>query len=230
MSNTTISDAFDLDTSTTAISDSERFQMEKLEKRSKFSFLLASISHLVLLKSVNCIDKYTCSKLSSWFFHSIACAWELAGEQSSKNGGDNPPDESEEERNERQFREQFPDHRKDFTNLIQVTEASAAGEEFDDNMSESDNEEELFVQNIHISDQESNLLAELHHTFYSSTSEINNAHRAKTFHLMYSAGALLNHKISRNLGSQFESEKFNAHCLAIALNGTSHANLVCIIG
>ena len=44
-----------------------------------------------------------CSKLSSWFFHSIARAWELAGEQSSKNGGDNPPDESEEERNERQF-------------------------------------------------------------------------------------------------------------------------------
>ena len=42
---------------------------------------------------------------------------------------------------------------------------------------------------------------------------------------MYSAGALLNHKISRHLGSQFESENFNAHCLAIALNnGASHAN------
>ena len=50
VSNTTISDAFDLDTSIAAISDSERFQMEKLGKRSKFSFLLASISHLVLLK------------------------------------------------------------------------------------------------------------------------------------------------------------------------------------
>ncbi len=221
-----ISDALDMDIDTESYSDSDRLQMDKLGKRSKFSFLLASISHLVLLKNVNCVDQSIYSKLSSSLFHSIAHAWELAGEQSSANRSDDSPDETEEERNERQFREQFPNHRKEFSKLIKVTEAAAAGEEFEDNMADSDDgDDELFVEKIHITDQESNLLAELHHIFYSGTNtEINDTYRAKTFHLMYSAGALLNHKITRQLCSQTESEKFNAHCLAIALNGSTQLN------
>ena len=218
-----ISDAFDFDVQESS-SDHDKFQLVKLGKRSKFSFLLATISHLVLLKAVNCVDRKTWTKKSSWLFHLIARAWELAGDKASLKNDDSP-DETEDEKNKRQFREQFPDHRKEFSKLIEVTEASAAGEEIEDTMSES-NDERLFVEMIHISDKESNLLAELHYTLYSGNVQVNEGFRTKIFEMMYSAAGLLNHKLSRSDCSQSVIQNFSAHCLAIALNGTRQANSI----
>jgi midasin (ATPase involved in ribosome maturation) len=208
-----ISDAFD----SHDMIDSHEVQIQKLGKRCKFSYLMASLSHLVLLKTANIPKEDDWIKLSSLLFGSMARAWDLAGEQSM----DEEPgrEESEEERNEREYRDHFPDHRKDFTKIIEATEVAASGQYEDVSEDEEESNDDIIVDNVSISDQESNLLAELHFAMYSQKgAALNDSSRIQAFVQMYTAGALINHVTARSHVMQSECNRFNAHCFALSLN------------
>ena len=197
---------------------SEITQLKKIGNRSKFSCLMATLSHLTLMKSANIVKQVDIIKISSWLLGSISRAWDLAGENhGSGNTGSSSQEESEEERNEREFREQFPDHGKDFTKIIEKTEAVAAGEDIEEDDAEIDSG--FVVNNVSISDQESNFLAELHYCLYSNIRTTSmDTRRTQAFTMMYMAASHLNHITSRSNASKSERNRFNAHCFALGLN------------
>lgn len=133
-----ISDAFDCHNMKQA---DEQQGGEKMVKKCKFSFLMASLSHLFLLKSANLLKHETWVKYSSWLFGSISKAWNLASEKQVL-------DESEEERNERQYREHVPDHGKEFAKIFESAENP------DEDLSEdaTDRDDDAIVDNVSISD------------------------------------------------------------------------------
>ncbi len=208
-----IAEAFESQYSTLS---GEKF-MSKLAKKSKFSFLMATLSHLELMKSVGIPKNSDLVKVSSGLFASIARAWDLATDLSvSKNTDKSVLDENEEERNQREFREHFPDHGKDFTKIIETVEAEAAGEDIDQNDDQNDNA--VFVENITISDHESTLLAEMHYSLYSKRKVVpTDLNRTQTFSLMYTAASLLNNLTSRSNTIKSENIRLNGHCFALGL-------------
>ena len=191
-------------------------QMKKIAKKTMYSFLMATLSHLIIMKSAYIVNQFDSIRSAAWLFGSISRAWASAAEKNAIDINTSTKEESEEEKNERELREQFPDHGKAFNKIIETVEAEAAGEEIDyDDTIESDG---LVVDNVSITDQEANLLAEMHYLFYSKDRVPTDSLRIQSFSLMYSAGSLLNHITSRFDGFESEVRRCNSHCFALGLN------------
>ena len=94
--------------------------------------------------------------------------------------------------------------------------AIAAGEDLDEDITDCDDK---VVNDVSISDQESNFLAELHSAMYAKkATETSDLSRVQAFVLTYTAASLLNHITSRSNAIQSECNRFNAHCFAVGLH------------
>ena len=128
-------------------------------------------------------------QITSYIFKSIADAWKVSNSDSVSLDADN---ETEDERLDRQYREQFPDHAKVFHNIIEAVEAV----EFGGDVS-NENDVEAKANNFSISEDQLLFLCDLHAELFANNDERkkDDSLRIKSFISTYVAAAVISELI-----------------------------------
>mmetsp|Transcript_7732 Transcript_7732/g.11302 ORF Transcript_7732/g.11302 Transcript_7732/m.11302 type:complete len:2232 (-) Transcript_7732:121-6816(-) len=124
--------------------------------------------------------------------------------------------EAEDERSERLFREQFPDHAKEFCEIVESIEYAD-----DDAPTEVDTskETEADTEGFALSDDEVSLLCELHRfMFLDAVQGINDHCRIRAFKLGYDAASQLNHVTQWMESKRNTGKSTGAHMMALCLH------------
>ena len=191
----------------------EVFHTKKMEKNGQLSYLLSTLSNLSILKDRHAIDDNKFMEITSYIFRSIADAWNASKSESSTTDED---DETEEERMERQFREQFPDHAKEFNKIVEAIEAVQYGGDVGE---DEDISLESKVNDFSISEEQLIFLCDLHEKLFSKKSGTgSDSLRIKSFISTYVAAAQLNNAVALTDSQQPEVKRLGAHCYALALS------------
>jgi midasin (ATPase involved in ribosome maturation) len=122
--------------------------------------------------------------------------------------------ETEEERLEREYREQFPDHHAEFTSLMQTPDESA------DELDKVPDEESSHVtaSNTGLTEQDANLLCMLHRELFSEqSSSVSDPARIRTFCLSYRSAYCLELLLRCSEQNAVGMERMAAHAMALSL-------------
>ena len=197
--------------------NNEALHTDKMEKTSQLSYILSTLSNLCILKHRGAIDEKKCMEIASYIFQSMANAWKASG--SGANVTDTE-DETEEERLERQFREQFPDHAREFNKIIEAVEAVEYGGDV------SADDEDVNIQSkgndFSISDEQLIFLCDLHEELFTKKNAHKDSLRIKSFICTYVAAAQLNNAVIFADSQGSEVSRLNAHCYAVAVSSKNN--------
>uniref|UniRef100_A0A7S3VEM6 Midasin n=1 Tax=Chaetoceros debilis TaxID=122233 RepID=A0A7S3VEM6_9STRA len=195
---------------------SEIAQPDKMRKNCQFSVLLSLLANTSLLKGRNIVTEDRCTEISSWAFKSIVEAWSAA----SLGSTDINLDETEEEKLERQFREMFPDHAKDFNKIIQAIEAREFGGDNDDMIDNIDDEIEVdTLGDFAVSEEQIRFLCDIHRELFSTQkAKTNDSLRIRSFMATYTAAGQLNNSVFVSDTLQSENKRLACHSYALGLN------------
>ncbi|KAI2503973.1 AAA-family ATPase [Fragilaria crotonensis] len=129
-------------------------------------------------------------------------------------------DITDEAAQERLYREQFPDHVKDFVAFVQSPE-----DDDSDNGAEEEFPSDMMAE-VKLSDDLIAVLYELYQELFSDTPQINtNSARLLSFHFSY-GGAHLFRSLIPNVGIGLNlKEDMGSHCLAVALSCSGRTSL-----
>ena len=181
----------------------------KTRKKSDFQYAisLASLTRLALQKHVSGLDKNECSACSILFDRLIRS--HLAGQDENSNS------QSTEDVEEEEFREQFPDHRMEFRDLLdeEVTleEVIEESEFLGHDRGHPDETQTL-------SDTQIELLCFVYHDLFSAnTQTIADSTRALAFHGAYSAALEIESLFRCSKQTISDSGTEGAHCFAMSL-------------
>lgn len=188
----------------------ETSTVTKMEKNSQLSTLLALLTNICILKKKSLVDNENILKLSSWIFKSLADAWNLS------NSGDllsDPDDETDDEKKEREYREQFPDHAKEFNKIIESVETIEMGGDLDDDEETRETE----VNNFTISEEHLRFLSDIHQALFLNEN-MSDSLRIKNFIASYTAASQINNSLVLVDSIKSENTRLGAHLYALSIN------------
>eukprot|EP00979_Chaetoceros_neogracilis_P011124 scaffold2695_cov256-Chaetoceros_neogracile.AAC.6 len=192
----------------------EIFLTEKMEKNCQLSYLLATLANIAILKDRQTISENEFMRVSSWIFEAIADAWKTS---KSNTAFEDTDDETDEEKKERQYREQFPDHAKEFNKIIEAVETIELGGELDDEEVYATDDSK--INNFSVSEEQLGFICDMHKELFSHQKKSkSDSLRIKSFVATYSAAAQLNNAILFVDSLEPENKRFSAHCYALGVN------------
>ena len=195
-------------------------KLESAAEKASLAVSLASLTRFALQRRVHAfLDKTDLFNVHSLFL--ILCRSWLGNLESLET-----KDETDEEVLERTFREQFPNHSKEFNDMIiSQDDGETTTEESQMQM------EEEATSSIRIDDKHLSLLVNLHRELFRATPrKSSDASRIRSFHTAFAAAAVL-HQNSRTM--EYSSENMSSHVMALCLTSTfrtSSTNLQAING
>jgi midasin (ATPase involved in ribosome maturation) len=210
-----VSKAFDM----IPFSEEEKSSGEKYKKDCQLSLLLSSLSSLCMNRVNGALnDDMTFSSISR-ILKLISDAW-YSSHSVNKQVED---DETEEERQERHLREQFPDYAKEFQKTITAIETIEQGGDFEED--DIDNISGLDTS-FHLSDDHVAFLCDIHSEIFNRNTSTNfDVLRLRSFLATYTAAAQLNNALKASNSILTEAERVSAHTFALAVNVKKDTNI-----
>ena len=194
---------------------SSLLRIDETSKRCKVLYLLCQLSYLSIMKNEKLLNEEVVFLNASHIFGAIAQSWKILKNESTVT----QIAESDEDRKEREFREQFPDHAKLFQKIIDEAEKRFEGNELDE---ENDSERDMDKVDIFFSDDEIHSVSQLHTEIYlSRCSPSYDASRIRAFLFGYEAASELNKVSQESFQNAIEKNSFVAHSFALGLKSPS---------
>ena len=182
-------------------------KLESASESASLAVSLASLTRFALQRRVHAfLDRTDLFNVHSLFL--ILCRSWLGNLESLETN-----DETDEEVLERTFREQFPNHSKEFNDMI----FSRHDEDTTTEESRVQVEEDV-TPNVRLEDKHVSLLVNLHRELFQVTpSKSSDASRIRSFHTAFAAATVL-HQNSRTM--EYSSENMSSHVMALCLTST----------
>lgn len=161
----------------------------------------------------------------------IVSAWQRMDTNAESGGDQQPKDdkhvygvtESDEEKTERLFREQFPDHGKEFNTILEAVElACDGGDDFleESPVDNSPQDEEgmgLLIGNVTLSSEQISLLSQLHRNLHATSKKRSgDFSRMGSFSLSYEAANRLGDIVDKSEKQQADGWTTGSHLMALA--------------
>lgn len=143
--------------------------------------------------------------------------------------------ESDEEKTERLFREQFPDHGKEFNTIIEAVELACDGDDFTEESQTGhlplDEANSLQIGNITLTNEQISVLSRLHRDLYTlSKRKSGDSSRIGSFLLSYEAVNRLGDAVDKAEKQQADSWSTGSHLMALSTRrsttGRGHISLL----
>jgi len=141
--------------------------------------------------------------------------------------------EADEDKTERLFREQFPDHAEEFDAIIEAVDYADDGDDnaYHDSLETEDQSDTLKLGSVTLTDSQISLLCNVHRELYSAANHsIDDASRFRSFVLSYEAANRLGHAVDKAEKQRPDSWSTGAHLMALATRrlttGRGHASLL----
>ena len=200
------------------VTNSNIVSSDRAAKQCQLLYLFSILSRMnIQVSSKGSIDPYFIQN-ASFIFHSIVKAWYHSEEQVEIKSSEKITDEESEEC---AFREQFPDHGKEFRQIIEEIEMND-----EERLIDEEHISSLEISDLILSDDEVSQMCDFHHNLFSIHNHANDLCRIQSFLMSFETVSRLNPITQYSEQLQSQRMKSGAHCFAMAL-GSVTKNGVC---